>query len=309
MLPLDTPTAWAIRPALLPLAARGFPFTLPPAAVKGMAHPFASAGGSVRNVRGLPVRQVGRVAVVPLYGTVTQRPNWLTSYGLATSAEQFAAAVEELAADPGVGAVVFDVDSPGGSVAGVPEAATRLLALRGVKPTAAVSNAMNASAAYWLSSAADEVVAAPSSLTGSIGVYTVHEDQSGANDRAGVAVTYVYAGRRKVDGHPDAPLSDPARAAMQRQVDDYYDQFAGAVARHRNASPSAVRDGFGEGDVLTAKRAVGARLADRVDTLAGTVARLGGKASTGGKGPAARSDPHPALWACLRRQAAAEATL
>ena len=244
----------------------------------------SASGAKVREVGGMLVRQAGRVAVLSMFGTVVQRPGMFSRYSGGVSAEQFASVHAELVDDPGVGAIVWDVDSPGGSVAGVPESADRLFALRGQKPTVAVSNSMMASAAYWLASAADEVVATPSSLTGSIGVYTAHADRSRANAVQGVQVTYIYAGRKKVDGNPDTPLAEPARVAIQGMVDDYYDQFVGAVARHRKAAESAVRTGYGEGDVLTASKAVTARLADRIETLGGVVARLAKQAGKGSGG-------------------------
>jgi len=258
-------------------------------------------GASVRDVRGMPVRQFGRVAVVPMIGVVTQRPSIYTKYSGGVSAEQFAAVNEELAADSSVAAIVWDVDSPGGSVGGVPEAADRLYALRGQKRVVAVANPVMASAAYWLASAADEVVSSPSSLTGSIGVIAAHEDYSSANDRAGVRVTYVYAGKRKADGNPDSPLTDDARAAMKQRVDDYYGMFLAAVARHRKSTPAAVRDGYGEGDVLTSKRAVAAGLADRVETLGQVLARLGAKFDP----PPAAKGINSALAAAVQRQAEA----
>jgi ClpP class serine protease len=140
-------------------------------------------GAKLRDVGGMLVEQVGKVAVLPMFGTISQRPSLMTKYSGGTSAEQFAGAHAALLDDGSVRSIVWEVDSPGGSVAGVPEAAARLVGMRGQKKTVAVSNALMASAAYWLGSAADEIVAAPSSLTGSIGVVAVHEDYSRANER------------------------------------------------------------------------------------------------------------------------------
>lgn len=232
-------------------------------------------GAKLREVAGVHVEQIGRVAVLPLFGTITQRPGVFTRYSGGTSAEQFAAAHDELTRDDGVKSIVWDVDSPGGSVAGVPESAARLMELRGRKRTVAVSNTVMASAAYWLASAADEVVAAPSSLTGSIGVYTVHEDHSRRNESRGVSVSYISAGKYKTEGNYDGPLTDEARAAEQQMVDDFYDQFVRSVAKARGATPAAVRDGYGEGRVLTAERARGAGLVDRVATLGSVLRKLG----------------------------------
>lgn len=235
---------------------------------------------TVRRVEDIPVAFVGRIAILPLRGMLTQRPTWMGRYGLATSAEQFVAAHASLVADSAVSSIVWDVDSPGGEVAGMPEAADRLFSIRNQKRTVAVSNSTMASAAYWLASAASEVVATPSSLTGSIGVYAVHEDRSKANENRGVRVSYISAGRYKTDGNPDSPLSASARESMQRMIGDYYGQFTDAVARHRGVASRNVIHGFGEGDVLTSKRAVTARLADRVGTLNDVLRSLSGKGST-----------------------------
>lgn len=75
------------------------------------------------------------------------------------------------------------------------------------------------------------------------------------------------SGRYKAENHPYAPLSEEALALMQEMVDDNYDQFTESVARHRGVSPKAVRAGYGEGRVLTARRAVVEDLVDRVCTL------------------------------------------
>ncbi len=274
----------------------------PPAGQPRAREPLA--GSTARKVGGLIAYQSGGVAVLPLSGFIFPRPNILTYYGYGTAASQFAAAHQELLGDASVSAVVWDVDSPGGSVAGVPEAAEKLLGLRGKKKTVAVSNTLMASAAYWLASAADEIVATPSSMTGSIGVYVVHDDYSAANAKAGIKPTYVYAGQYKIDGNPDQPLSPSALASMQAMVDDYYTQFLGAVARGRRTTRNEVRNGFGQGDALTADRAVAAKLADRVATLDAVVTQLG-RSTGSGSGPGRATSP--ALRDARQRQA--EATI
>lgn len=124
----------------------------------------AAMGGTVRTVAGVPVTMVGKTAILPMHGSIVQRPGVFTEFSGGTSAEQFASAHEQLAMDSGVRSVVWDIDSPGGSVCGLPEAFDRLMAMRGKKPTVAVSDTMMCSAAYYLGSAADEVVGTPSSL-------------------------------------------------------------------------------------------------------------------------------------------------
>lgn len=215
------------------------------------------------------------VAVIPIYGMIAQRAGMVNqaSGPRGTSIEQIRQQFDAAMANPEVGGLLLDVDSPGGTVTGVPELARHIFNARGQKPITAIANGMMASAAYYLGSAADEVVVTPSGEAGSIGVYTVHEDLSGMLAARGVTATVIKAGKFKAEGHPAQPLTDEAREAMQVRVDEAYDLFVEAVGRHRSATPSAVRNGFGEGRVLSAKAAVAAGLADRVATWEDTVRR------------------------------------
>lgn len=235
----------------------------------------AAMGGTVRQVAGMPVTMVGKTAILPMHGSIVQRPGMFTEFSGGTSAEQFAAAHEQLATDAGVKSVVWDIDSPGGSVCGLPEAFDRLMAVRGRKPTVAVSDTLMCSAAYYLGSAADEVVGTPSSLTGSIGTIMAHADYSKQNEQDGVKVTYISAGKYKAEANPDEPLADEGRAALQQMVDDYYGQFVRAVATARNVNEKSVRSGYGEGRALHASRALSAGLIDHVETLGSVLSRLG----------------------------------
>lgn len=216
----------------------------------------------------------GAIAVLPLYGMITQRAGMMEEMSGGTSCETFVAQLQQLAADPNVVAIVIDVDSPGGGVYGVPEAAKAIYDARAAKPIVAVSNSLNASAAYWLSSQAHEVVASPSSETGSIGVYTAHRDESAKNAADGIQYTLISAGKYKVEGNPFEPLTDEAATAMQSRVQGVYDAFVADVARGRGVSVEAVISGYGQGRVVGAKQAVAINLADRVDTMEGTLKRL-----------------------------------
>lgn len=214
------------------------------------------------------------VAVVPIYGSIFPRANLMTQISGGTSLQQVNAVLDQIAADASIGTVLFDVNSPGGSVDLVPETAARIASLRADKRVVAVANTMAASAAYWLASQADEIVVTPSGSVGSIGVLAAHEDISSQQQQEGIATTLVSAGRYKTELSPYAPLSEDARAAMQAMVDDFYGMFVRAVAKGRGVTPDAVRAGFGEGRMVGAKSAVSEGMADRVDTFDATLARL-----------------------------------
>lgn len=244
-------------------------------------------------------RRVNSVAILPLFGTIFPRANLMTQMSGATSAEIFGAQFDALIRDPEVGAIVLDVNSPGGSVYGIQEVAQKIYDARGKKPIVAVSNHLMASAAYWIGSAADEIVISPSGDVGSIGVFAMHQDWSAALDKEGIKVSLISAGKFKVEGNPYEPLGDEARASIQTSVDESYDYFVEAVARHRGVNPAAVRSGFGEGRVVSAREAVKLGMADRIATLEETVndlinknvpsARLGAvvaEITEGGQAPA-----------------------
>lgn len=210
------------------------------------------------------------IALIPVMGVIAHRASMVegVSGPRGTGIDALTSQVRQALAAEDVVAIVLDVDSPGGGVFGVPELADEIRASRGRKPIVAVANAMAASAAYWLASAADELVVTPSGTVGSIGVYAVHEDWSKWAEQEGIATTFVHAGAFKVEGHPFAPLPAEARAKMQADVDAYYDQFVTAVAKGRGVSKATVRsDVFGQGRMLLARDAVNHGLADRVATL------------------------------------------
>lgn len=218
-------------------------------------------------------QQQASVAVLPLYGPIMHRSSAFTAFFGGTSVEKWGRAFDELVASERIGAIVLDVDSPGGTVDGVPELAERVRSARGTKPIVAVSNTFMASAAYWIASAADEIVVAPSGEVGSIGIWSMHVDISGWLEKWGEKVTLISTGKYKMEGNPYEPLSEEARAAIQQDVDHYYGLFVDAVAKGRNTTAKAVRDGYGQGRMVTAKAAVEAGLADRVGTLADTIGR------------------------------------
>jgi signal peptide peptidase SppA len=230
----------------------------------------------------------GAVALVPVYGVMTQRADLFTEVSGMTSTEQVGRLIDEAAADPNVEAIVLDVDSPGGSVFGVAELAAKIAAAGEKKKTVAVANSVAASAAYWVASQARELVVTPNGQVGSIGVYMMHVDRSEEMRAAGRAVTFVAAGERKTAGNEFAPLDAVGRQEMEEIVGGYYGQFVAAVARGRGTTQKAVREGFGKGGMVLADDAARQGMADKVGTLDSVLARYG--LSAADLSPAAAAD-------------------
>ena len=239
-------------------------------------------------VQSLSADKPGSVVVMPLYGIINQRASGDVSGPSGTSVQQFTQQFRQAVADPNVKAIVLDVDSPGGTVSGVDELATEIFNARKQKKITAVSNCLCASAAYWLASQASELVVSPSSMTGSIGVYQLHEDDSQALETMGVKISMISAGRYKTEGNSFEPLGDDARTAMQGVVDDFYSLFTKAVARGRGVAVKAVTGGFGQGRCLTAQDAVKQGLADRIATLDEVLQKYGVQT---GSGPSGKTHP------------------
>jgi capsid assembly protease len=226
----------------------------------------------------------GAIAVIPMYGMIMHRQMTDISGGsVGTSCRSLSAALRQAMDDQRVSQIVFDVDSPGGDVDGVEELAQEIYAARKKKKITAVSNCLCASAAYYLASQASELLASPSSLTGSIGVYTMHEDDSKALDDMGVKMTLIKFGENKGEGNPYEPLADTARAHMQEMVNTFGIAFEKAVARGRGVKQDDVHEKFGQGRLFDAKAAVRLGMADRVATLDDVL----GQVSGGSRGSAA----------------------
>jgi len=219
--------------------------------------------------------QAPSVAVIPVYGPIAQRMGMFDDICGGASCEAITNSLRAALADDSVSSIVLDIDSPGGTVTGVPELAAEIFAARGKKPIIAVANGMAASAAYWIASAADKLVVTPSGEVGSIGVYTMHQDISQMLKNEGVKVTFIQAGEHKTDGNPYEPLSDEAQADMQDGVDKFYDMFTRGVAKGRGVSLAAVLSDFGQGRMLLAEDAVAAGMADEINSLGAVLAELG----------------------------------
>lgn len=270
---------WAIRGDVLPRiveAHRG---------AEAFARLTSRMGGKAPQAarRTSSTRAAGAVAVLPLTGVLTPRGSFLSMLfgGGAGGLMDFRETFQQAVADPDVGAIVLDVDSPGGLIDLVPETAEEVRAARGQKPIVAVANTLAASGAYWIAAQADELVVTPSGDVGSIGVYVMHEDWSGFNEQTGIDVTYISAGKYKTEGNIDEPLSDEAREAWQSEVDDLYTMFVDSVAAGRNVTSDTVIADYGEGRTLLAARSLKAGMVDRVATLEQVVGEFLGAGGSG----------------------------
>lgn len=216
------------------------------------------------------------VAVVSIDGPIAQRAWACWMFG-GDGYDAIESRVRAALADERVRALVLRIDSPGGEVAGcgVCADAIRAAADASGKPVVAYADELAASAAYWLASAANQIVVPPSGIVGSVGVITARVEDTAPPGRK---VTLITSGKRKADGHPMTALTPEELAATQAKIDALADLFAGAVAKRRGKSPVHFR-GL-EADVFVGAGAVTAGLADQVTDLTGAIALAASLATT-----------------------------
>ncbi len=250
------------------LAAR--PLALAPRAVEALvAAPRARLGETPAPQAPTPGWQMteGGIGHLPILGPLVQRGDWLTGlFGIA-SYDDIAAAAEAAFADPGTRAVLMEIDSPGGEVAGLFDLVDRLAALKAGtgKPLWAIAREQALSAAYLVGAVADRLFVTQTGEVGSVGVIAVHVDQSAHDQAEGRQYTLIHAGAKKVDGNPHIPLSPEALASIQADVDDLYVRLVAQVAWARGMSPDAIA--ATEAAIFRGQNAVAAGLADGIATL------------------------------------------
>lgn len=222
-----------------------------------------------------PASRQGSIAIVPVHGMIAQHASVFDEYFGVTSIDSIRAAFRAAMADPNTKAILFNVDSPGGSVAGVTELANEIRQARGQGKAIVVhADALAASAAYWAFSGADEFVVSPSGSVGSVGIIAVHQDFSRALDAEGITTTLIHSGEYKTEGNPFEPLTDEAKAHLQERSDTHYQQFTADVAKNRGTTAENVKATYGKGRLVMARQALAAGMIDRIEPFDATLARL-----------------------------------
>lgn len=205
------------------------------------------------------------VAILPVTGTLVQRSDWMTDTSGMQSYGRLERMMNAALDDPAVHELLWEFDTPGGEVAGAFDFADRVFAARGRKPMTASVNEFAASAGYLIASAVGSIAVSRTSGVGSIGVVAAHFDYSKALEKRGVAVTYIYAGDRKIDGNPYEPLSDQAKKDWQSEINDTYALFVETIARNTGLSTAKIRGT--QAAIFTGQKAIDSGLAQRLNTF------------------------------------------
>lgn len=212
------------------------------------------------------------VAIVPVNGPLSAKSNWMSDFFGSSTYEGIAKDVQHALDSEEVHSILLDIDSPGGSGWGCGELGKFIYAARSQKPIVAYVGGMMCSAAYWLGSAATEIVADPEAWVGSIGVRITMVDTSKMEESVGVKVYNIVSEQSPYKVADAAVESDRARVAAT--ITDMAAVFVADVAQFRGVSSATVKAEFGKGDVLVGKAALKAGMVDRLGSFESTLASL-----------------------------------
>jgi protease-4 len=224
----------------------------------------------------LPARRKGHVALVEVRGGIVSGRTRRTPMGRQVGSDSVGAALRAAASDVNVRAVVMHVDSPGGSAVASDTIWREVCRVREAgKPVVVSMGAAAASGGYYIACPADVIVALPSTLTGSIGVFGGKMVVRGLFDRLGLTTGSVSHGDRSLMFSPRRGFTDQERERLAATMDAIYDDFVAKVASGRGR-PIAEIEAIARGRVWTGSDAVGIGLVDELGGLrdATRIARL-----------------------------------
>lgn len=263
----------------------------------------AKLGRPLGNTMSATVRD--GIATIPIEGPLFKRANLMTEFSGATSYEMVARDLTAALEDPSVQGVMLAIDSPGGEVRGTTDLAGIIKAAS--KPVWVHVSGTAASAAYWLATAADKILASDTSILGSIGAqlgYTAKDAKPGER-----SVRFVSSVSPLKNADPE---TDAGARQMQQMVDDLGAVFVATVAENMNVSVDHVLEKFGQGGVMVAQKALDAGMIDGISTFESAFAALKKEISSmdyTSLTAAALAENRPDIVAALRAEGVASVTV
>src|SRR5215469_5653302 len=187
----------------------------------------------------------------------------LTISGIISDNRKLNEAINKLADNGSVKALIVAIDSPGGSVAGGEGLHDAIARVAAKKPVVAVMGGIAASAGYMIAVPAERIFAREATLTGSIGVLLEIGEVSGLLSKIGISSDAIVSGPLKDQPSFTKPISPEGRQVLQALVTDMYDQFVSMVASGRHMDPARVRE-LADGRAYTGHQALGLGLVDQI---------------------------------------------
>lgn len=217
-----------------------------------------------------PQGSADRIAVLAITGTIVAERAMDGGEGSGTDVGMVRDALQAALDDPKVKAIVLRIDSPGGDALAAASMLEVLEEAKKRKPMVASMSGVAASGGYMVALAADTIYAQPMTITGSIGVLSVKPDFSGALLKSGIRREVLVRGHYADAYTPFKPLDADAFRKHQEVAGAIYHDFTGKVAERRHLT-NAETEAVAGGRVWSGKRALDAKLVDRIGGLADAV--------------------------------------
>lgn len=224
------------------------------------------------------------VAILPISGTLVNKSGNMQPYSGMTGYDGIQARAQQALDDDSVHSMLLDIDSPGGEGAGCFEVADFIREASAIKPIYAFAGELATSAAFAIGSAATKLYLPRTGTIGSVGVVVAHKSIEKALDKAGVEVTLIHSGDKKVNGNPYESLPDDVRSEIQTSIDEMREMFASMVAKHRGMKLSAVM--ATEAGVFNGQAAVDIGFADGIMNFTEVLNMAKKNATKGSSSPA-----------------------
>lgn len=198
--------------------------------------------------------------------------------GLIISPEQVLKHLTEFRHNPNVKSIVLRIDSPGGSVGASQEIYKEVMRTNEVKPVIASMGSMGASGGYYAALGAENIIANPGTMTGSIGVIIKFPNLEGLFEKIGYRSEVIKSGPLKDVGASNRPMSEKERKLMQDLIDNVYGQFVRDIAVARGMEENTIK-GLADGRIYTGEQALEVGLIDSLGNFTDAIiiaAEMGG---------------------------------
>jgi signal peptide peptidase SppA len=235
------------------------------------------AAGVMQEVEPLPrlLSVNDGIGIVSIKGPLSNKDSFMSYLMGSSTYPAIREALLSAATNPEIKHILLDVDSGGGSVAGVSDVASLISKINAkVKPVSTFTDGAMMSAAYWLGSSAGQVYASKGASVGSIGVIATHMEQSQALKNEGIGVTVMRAGKYKALANSVEPLTKDAKDQIQASLDAAYEVFVDHVAEARGVSYEVADKRMAQGQEFFGQGAKDAGLVDAIESFDNLMSKL-----------------------------------
>jgi protease-4 len=233
----------------------------------GAAAGAAASGLAAPVERPISGEGPNKIAVIRIVGPISREGAGLSVLAAGAASRVIVQWLDRAMRDDAVKAVILELDTPGGSVVASDEVHQKLTALRGArKHVVALMTETAASGGYYIATAAERIIADPTTVTGSIGVIVALPNVEDLSRKIGIRTIVFKSGAFKDLGNPNRAVTPPEAAIFQRLVDEAYARFVDVVAQGRKMDRARVL-ALADGRIYTGRQAMQAGLVDAMGHL------------------------------------------